>query len=176
MTSTWKVPAVIAAGLLVGCGGPARPPTGPASPSPTPSPDIQEVPGIGRGTSEGVTTIWLTSADPLPGATVAGCGRGASGCAGRIRMTFRLVSPSGGPTLGLLAYLHSDRVVACFVGRVGSLVLAPEGQDVDVVFDPADTDEVCPTPLDITHLAVVVEGTGSVYGRQEWATSYHLVR
>jgi hypothetical protein len=91
-------------------------------------------------------------------------------------MTLRLVSPSGGPTLGLIAYLHSDRMVACFLGRVGSLVLAPGGQDVDVSFDPADTDAECPTPLDITHLAVVVEGTGSVYGRQVWAVSYHLVR
>jgi hypothetical protein len=174
MTRISRTAAVVAAALLVGCGessGPSSP-----SPTPTPSPPVSEVQGVVRGTSEGVTTVWVTAADPLPGSTVEGCGSGASGCAGRIRMTLRLVSPSGGPALGLVAYLHSDRMVACFAARVGSLVLAPGGQDVDVAFDPADTDEECPTPLDITHLAVVVEGTNAVYGRQVWAVSYHLVR
>lgn len=174
MTRISKTAAVVAAALLVACGESAGP--GSPSPTPTPSPPVSEVPGVVRGASEGVTTVWLTAADPLPGSTVAGCGSGASGCAGRIRMTLRLVSPSGGPALGLVAYLHSDRMVACFAGRLGPFTLAPGGQDMDVVFDPADTDEECPTPLDITHLAVVVEGTNAVYGRQVWAASYHLVR
>ena len=173
---TLKASAVIAAGLLVGCGASTPSPVGPGSPPPTASPGVPEVPGVVRGTAEGSTTLWLTGADPLPGATLAGCGGGASGCAGRVRMTFRVVSPSGGPALGVLAFLHSDRMLACFKGLVGPLDLTPGGQDVDVVFEPADTDEACPTPLDITHVAVVVEGPGSASGRQEWAASYHLVR
>jgi hypothetical protein len=123
----------------------------------------------------GETDIRLVGAEPLPGSTLAGCGPGASGCDGRIRMTLRLESAAGGSTLGLVAFLHSDRAVACFRAGSPAVVLEPgAAHDVEVVFAPADSDEECFTPLDLTHLAVVVEGTTAVYGRQEWALRYHL--
>jgi hypothetical protein len=92
-------------------------------------------------------------------------------------MTLRILSPAGGPSLGLLALLHSDRTTACFRAILPALALPRGmGQDVEVTFDPMDTDQGCPTPLEITHLAVVVEGTAAVFARQEWALRYSLVR
>ena len=151
---------------------PNPPPTLPTAP-----PAVPEVPGATRGASEGSTDIRLIAADPAPGATLSGCGGGASGCRGRIRMTFQLTSPSGGPALGLLAHLHSDRATACYVAIAPSFTLVRGMRhDVEVVFEPDDTDAACPTPLDLTHLAVVVEGTVEVFARQEWALRYRLVR
>ncbi len=150
----------------------------PSSPTPTPTPPpIPEVAGATRGASEGETSVWLVAADPAPGSLIAGCGGGASGCGGRIRMTLRILSPAGGPCLGLLALLHSDRATACFRAISPALALPRgTGQDVEVAFDPMDTDEGCPSPLEITHLAVVVEGTTAVFARQEWALRYSLLR
>jgi len=123
----------------------------------------------------GETDIRLVAAEPLPGSTLTGCGAGVSGCDGRIRMTLRLESAAGGSTLGLVAFLHSERAVACLRATFPPVLLDPgTARDVEVVFAPADSDEECFTPLDLTHLAVVVEGTAAVYGRQEWALRYHL--
>jgi hypothetical protein len=92
-------------------------------------------------------------------------------------MTFRLVSARGGPVPGVLAFLHSDRATACFKGVSAPLEIAPGlPSDVEILFDPADTDQACPTPLEITHVAAVAEGTVTVFARQEWAARYHLVR
>ena len=170
--------ALLVVGMVVGAGGCTDSSVSP-TPNPTPSAPapVTEVPGSTRGASEGETSIWLLAAEPAPGAALTGCGGGASGCGGRIRMTLRLVSPAGGPALGLLARLHSDRATACFVAVEPAFVL-PRGtsHDVGIVFEPADTDEACFTPLDLTHLAVVVEGSTTVFGRQEWALRYHLAR
>jgi len=170
MRSSLSAGICLAAAAAGGCGSESSP-TAPV-PSPTP---LVEVPGTVRGPSEGSTALYLVQSDPLPGGTVAGCGTGASGCGGRFRMKFRVVSPRGGPTLGFLAFLHSERLSACFVGRTGAFDL-PAGQprDVAIVFDPADTDEACPVPLDITHVAAVVEGPVETFGRQEWAARFHL--
>jgi len=170
---------LVAAALV----GPMACSDSPVSPTPPPTlpprepPRVPEVAGATRGASEGETSIFLVGADPLPGATLGGCGRGASGCSGRIRMTLRLEAPVSGSALGLLAFLHSDRATACFRAVLPALALeAGRGLDVEVVFDPVDTDEACPTPLDLTHLAVVVEGNTDLFARQEWALRYHLER
>lgn len=167
--------ALLVAGVIpgpVGCSSSPSSPTPIASPPPIP-----EVAGATRGASEGETSVWLVAAAPVPGSLLAGCGGGASGCGGRIRMTLRILSPAGGPSLGLLALLHSDRATACFRAVSPALALPRgTGQDVEVAFDPMDTDEGCPSPLEITHLAVVVEGTTAVFARQEWALRYSLVR
>jgi hypothetical protein len=183
MARIWTMPSVLLlAAVLIsptGCGGVGGSPTPPNPiplPSPTP-PTVTEVAGATRGASDGPTSMFLVAADPLPGATLTGCGGGAAGCGGRIRMTLRVQAQVGGPALGLLAFLHSDRMTACFRGALPPFVLDPgRAQNVEVVFDPADTDEACPTPLDLTHLAVVVEGTVDVSARQEWALRYRLER
>ena len=167
--------ALLVAGALPGSGGCSSQPSSP-TPAPT-NPPIHELAGATRGASEGEASVWLVAADPAPGSLLAGCGGGASGCGGRIRMTLRILSPAGGPSLGLLALLHSDRSTACFRAISPALALPRgTGLDVEVAFDPMDTDEGCPTPLEITHLAVVVEGTTAVVARQEWALRYSLVR
>jgi hypothetical protein len=90
-------------------------------------------------------------------------------------MTFRIVSARGGPALGLLAHLHSERLTACFVGTTGAFDLsAGQPTDVTLVFEPDDTDTSCPVPLDLTHVAAVVEGPVETFGRQEWAARFHL--
>jgi hypothetical protein len=177
LRDTTALAALLVTGALAGSVGCSSPPSSP-TPTPTPPPPpVQEVAGATRGASEGETSVWLVAADPAPGSLVAGCRAGASGCGGRIRMTLRVLSPAGGPSLGLLALLHSDRATACFRAISPALTL-PVGtpRDVEVAFDPMDTDEACPTPLEVTHLAVVVEGTSAVFARQEWALRYSLVR
>jgi hypothetical protein len=176
MTRRIVVGIVCAAAALASCSDPASSPTTPTPPTPTPAP-VVEVPGIVRGPSEGETAVYLVAATPLPEATLSGCGNGASGCARRIRMTFRLVSPRGASVPSLLVHLHSDRATACFVGLSGPLDLpAAQGRDVEIEFDPDDTDQACPTPLEITHVAAVAGGSVAAFGRQEWAARYHLVR
>jgi hypothetical protein len=167
--------ALLVAGALLGSLGCS---SSPSSPTPTPTPPpIPEVAGATRGASEGETSVWLVAADPAPGSLLAGCGGGASGCGRRIHMTLRILSRAGGPSPGLLALLHSDRATACFRAISRALALPRgTGQDVEVAFDPMDTDEGCPSPLEITHLAVVVEGSTAVFARQEWALRYSLVR
>jgi hypothetical protein len=168
--------SLLAAGALVGslgCGDSSVSSPTPTTPSEPPA--VPEVAGAVRGASEGETTVWLLDADPLPGTTLSGCGPGVSGCEDRIRLTFRLRSAVGGPTLGLRAYLHSDRAAACLRATHPSVVLAPgASQDVELTFQGADTQEVCPTPLELTHLAVMVEGPVQIAARQEWSLHYRL--
>jgi hypothetical protein len=127
------------------------------------------------GASTGPTLITLVSAAPMPGANVAGCGAHAAGCAGRIRMAFRL-SPTGtGPVLYCVGFLHAADKTGCLQGRTGPLSLhAGESQTIEVVFDQVDASDRCRTPLDLTDLALVVEGTVEVASRQEWGLRYRL--
>ncbi len=165
--------AVIFAFFLVGCGGesPTRPLPSP-SPSPTPTPGL---PGVTVGASKGPTAITLVAADPPPGSSVSGCGSGASGCAGRIRMTFRLTPTESGPVLWCVGFLHADNMTACLQGRTAGLTLrAGEAQTVEVIFATADTSGRCATPVEITNLALTVEGVVEVGSHQEWALSYRL--
>jgi hypothetical protein len=132
------------------------------------------LPGVTVGTSTGPTAITLLAADPLPGSTVAGCGGGASGCAGRIRMTFRLAPTGSGSVLWCVGFLHAANMAACLQGRTAGLTLrAGEAQTVEMVFDTAAYSG-CATPVDITHLGFVVEGVVQVASRQEWALGYRL--
>jgi len=171
--------AVLLAGAallgLLGCGGDSTVTPTPPVTMPTGPPTPPDIAGVTRGASEGTTDVRLVLADPPPGATIEGCGRGAEGCGGRISLLVHLQSAAGGEALGVLAHLHSDRVLACFVAEAPDVVIPPRtGVDVPLVFGPADTNEACPTPLELTHLAVVVEGTTSVFARQEWALRYRL--
>jgi hypothetical protein len=164
----------LAAALLASCSGNgATTPGLPASPTPGPTPT--GVPGLVDGASTGPTTIAFVSADPALGSTIAGCGAHASGCAGRIRMTFRLTPIGTGPVLFCTGFLHAADKTGCLQGRTGAFSLrAGEAQTVEVVFDQVDSGDRCRTPLDLTDLAFGVEGTVDVASRHEWALRYHL--
>jgi hypothetical protein len=115
------------------------------------------------------------SADPMPGAALAGCGGHASGCAGRIRLSFRLTPTGTGPALYCVGFLHAADKTGCLQGRIGPLDLrAGEPQTVAIVFDQVDASDRCRTPLELTDLAFNVEGTIQVASRQEWALRYQL--
>jgi len=164
----------LAALLLASCSGDeATTPSVPASPTPSPTPPA--VPGLVDGASTGPTTIAFVSADPALGSTIAGCGANASGCAGRIRMTFRLTPGGTGPVLFCTGFLHAADKTGCLQARTGAFGLRQgEAQTVEVVFDQVDTGDRCRTPLDLTDLAFVVEGTIEVASRHEWALHYRL--
>jgi hypothetical protein len=159
--------AVLLTSLLCACDGDRA--TGP--PAPIPSRASGATPGL----STGPTQIVLVSADPVPGSTVAGCGAGASGCAGRIRMAFRLTATGTGSVLWCAGFLHAADKTACLQGRTGGLALrAGEAQTFELIFDLQAASDRCRTPLEITDLALSVEGTVEVASRQEWALRYHL--
>jgi hypothetical protein len=144
-------------------------------PSPSPSPTPSGLPGVTPGQGTGPTAIVLVAADPSPGATIAGCGADAAGCAGRIRMTFRLEPSDSGPVLWCVVFLHAASKTACLQGRTEGFALrAGEPQDIEVVLDVPDRSDRCRTPLDLTDLAMTVEGTIEVASRQEWALRYQL--
>lgn len=164
--------AVVFAFFLAGCG--SETPTTPPLPSPSPSP-TPGLPGVTVGASTGPTAITLVAADPPPGSAVAGCGAGASGCAGRIRLTFRLTPTGSGPVLWCVGFLHADNTTACLQARTAAFALrAGEAQTVEAVFDTANHGDRCATPVEITNLAFVVEGVVEVASRQEWALRYRL--
>jgi hypothetical protein len=162
---------------LAACGGhePAGPgpvasPTPSVSPSPTPG-----LPGVTVGRATGPTAITLVAAEPAPGSTIVGCGAHAAGCLGRIRMTFRLAPTGTGSVLWCVGFLHAADKTACLQGRTGAFPLrAGEVQAVEVVFDQVDESDRCRTPLDLTDLALTVEGTVEVAARQEWGLHYRL--
>jgi len=166
----------LAAVLLASCVGDSTTAPGPPA-RPTPSPTPSGVPGLADGASTGPTTIAFLSADPALGSTIAGCGAHASGCAGRIRMRFRLTPTGTGPVLFCTGFLHAADKTGCLQGRIGAFGLrAGEAQTVEVVFDTVDGSDRCRTPLDLTDLAFVVEGTIEVASRHEWGLHLSLVR
>ena len=133
------------------------------------------LPGLGEGAATGPTAIGLVSADPALGSTITGCGAHVSGCAGRIRMTFRLAPTATGTVLFSTGFLHAADKTGCLQGRTAGLSLrAGEPQTIDVVFDQADESDRCRTPLDLTDLALTVEGTIEVASHKEWTLRYHL--
>jgi hypothetical protein len=160
--------AVFLTSLIASCNG---------NPATNPIPPITSPPsGAIPGPSTGPTRIALVSADPVPAATLAGCGNGASGCTGRIRMAFRLTPTATGSVLWCVGFLHAADKTACLQGRTGGLQLrAGEAQTVEVVFDLPAAGDRCRTPLEITDLALTVEGTIEVASRQEWGLRYRLV-
>ena len=161
--------ALLAAVLLTlcaGCGDGEPSPVVPPTPVPTPDPGSQVIPGA----STGPTQISFVSSEPVPGATLTGCGPQIAGCEGRLRMSFRLLSPSGGHVLRMNAYLHSDRKIACLLAATGEFDL-PSGTPlvVEVVYDQSDA---CVTPVTLLNMDVVMTGTTNVDGRQEWGVRY----
>jgi hypothetical protein len=136
------------------------------------------VPGATPGSGSGPVRIELVSAVPLPGQSLSGCGPSASGCIGRITMTFRL-TPSAGSPVGqfAVAWLHAQNRIACLQSRVpGPLPLqpAPASTLLTIVFDQSDPSAFCGTPVDVQALAFVIEGPVEVASRQEWRLAYRL--
>ncbi len=164
----------LAAALLASCSGDGATTPGPPA-TPTPSPTPPAVPGLVDGASTGPTPIDFVSADPALGTTISGCGAHASGCAGRIRMTFRLTPGGTGPVLFCIGFLHAADKTGCLQGRTGALNLRRgEPQTVEVVFDQVGAGDRCRVPLDLTDLAFAVEGTIDVASRHEWGLRYRL--
>ena len=155
----------LALAVLGACGGES--PSGPSGPGGVPTPDPSQVV---PGQATGPTRIAFVSADPGPGSVVSGCGSDLRGCAGRVRMVFRLTPTGTGPVLHFDVTMHSETKRACFVGTTGLADLrAGQAVSVQIVLDPV---EGCVTPLTITDLAAVVEGTVEVASRQEWRIGY----
>ncbi len=162
---------VLAALSTLGCGDGT--PT--VVPTPTPTPTRTPPPGTGVvvGPHTGATEITFVSADPPPGSTVAGCGSKASGCSGRVRMRFRLLSAAGGPVLNAIGFLHATNKLACYRGSTDRLDLAPGvPSDVEIVFDEAD--DTCGMPATIATMKVVLNAPGQTEGLQEWGIRYEL--
>jgi hypothetical protein len=139
-------------------------------PTPTPTP----VPDVVVGPRSGPTQITFLSAEPPPGSTIAGCGASASGCSGRVRMRFRLLSAAGGPVLDAIGFLHATNKVACYRGTTGPLTL-PAGVplDVEIVFDEPDA-AACTMPATIANMKVVLNAPVQTDGLQEWGIRYEL--
>jgi hypothetical protein len=164
--------ALVLLGVLVsGCGDYSTPTVAP-TPTPTPTP----TPGPGdvvAGGHTGPTAITFLTAEPAPGSTIDGCGRDASGCAGRVRMRFRLLSTAGGPVLYATAFLHATTKIACERGTTGALELAPGvPTEILIVFDQPDP--ACGVPATISNMKLVVEGPVQTASLQEWAIRYEL--
>lgn len=166
---------VLQIAILVMCGCESSSAVGPTpTPSPTPTPTPSGLPGVVIGARTGITQITLANATPLPGATLTGCGVTAAGCAGRITVSLDLLSPTGGPVIGGLFFLHGSNMRACLMGRVGAFELvAGITRRVEVVLDQSDE---CGTPVDIRTAAAAVEGPNGIAARQEWGVLYTLTR
>jgi hypothetical protein len=124
------------------------------------------------GPSTGPTTITFVSSDPLPGATLSGCGTSSSGCAGRIALHFRVRAAQSGHVLRVFVSLHDASLAACLLAASGPFDLtAGIEAPLDMALDQAGA---CPVPTDTTTLAATLEGTTSVASRQEWGVRYSL--
>jgi hypothetical protein len=125
------------------------------------------------GVHTGPTAITFLAAEPTPGATIDGCGRDASGCRGRVRMRFRLLSASGGPVLDAIGFLHATNLLACHRGAAGAFELQPGvAREVEIVFDQADP--ACGVPASIAHMKLVLNAPVQTASLQEWAVRYEL--
>jgi hypothetical protein len=166
-----RIVAVMALAVFSACGsdGPTEPVPSP-SPSPTPG-----LPGAIPGPGSGPTAIALVAADPPLGATIAGCGPDAAGCAGRIRLTFRLTPEGTGTALYGVGFLHAVDKTACLTGRTAAFNLqAGQPRELEVTFDEPDLSGRCRTPLELSDLAMNVVGNIEIDGHQEWALLYRL--
>jgi hypothetical protein len=154
------VPAVAMVFALASCGG-SRGPTTP-SPPPASGPVLIE--------QSGPVEIAFVDATPSFGSTVSGCGARIDGCVNRIVMQFLLRAQEPGPGLGVRAFLHATNLQACLSTTTGPFDLARgETRPLSIVFDQSD---LCPVPLTIATMAVVVEGTVQVASRRAWAVTY----
>ena len=162
-----------AALCTLACGDGGNPIGGPSPPVPTPSPTIDT--GVVVGTHTGPTEITFVAAEPAPGATIAGCGADASGCRGRVRMRFRLLSASGGPVLDAIGFLHATNKTACYRGSTGPFELRA-GVPAEVLIPFDDADAACAVPATITNMKVVLSAPVQTDGLQEWAIRYEFRR
>jgi hypothetical protein len=155
--SSW----VLSVGLtLAACGSQSTAPSPPADPT------LQVTPID----SSGPVRISFLSANITPGSVVAGCGGLIEGCAGKLRMTFRLDPPSDGAVLYTRVYLHATNLVACLWGETAPFgVQGRTPSVVDISFDRADR---CGTPTTMATIALVVEGPIQVASRQTWSLRY----
>jgi hypothetical protein len=163
----------LAAFLAHGCGDGGTPIV---APMPTPAPTATPVPAgeVVVGAHTGPTEITFLAADPPPGSTLTGCGSNASGCSGRVRMRFRLLSAAGGPVLDAIGFLHATNKVACYRGSTGPLDLQPGvPAEVVIVFDQPDA-AACGVPATIANMKVVLSAPVQTDGLQEWAVRYEL--
>jgi hypothetical protein len=162
---------VLAALLAHGCGDGGTPIVVPTpSPSPTPTP----VTAVVVGPHTGPTEITFVAAEPPPGSTITGCGPDVSGCSGRVRMRFRLLSSTGGPVLDAIGFLHATTNLACYRGSTGPLDLQPGvPSEVVIVFDQPDA-AACAMPVTIANMKVVLNAPVQTDGLQEWAIRYEL--
>ncbi|MFN8091764.1 MAG: hypothetical protein U0599_05980 [Vicinamibacteria bacterium] len=164
----------MAALLATACGEGGRPIDGPLPPVPAPTPTV-DASVVVAGTHTGPTQISFVAAEPAPGATIAGCGPDATGCRGRVRMRFRLLSAAGGPVLDAIGFLHATNKIACYRGSTGAFELqAGVPAEVLIVFDEADP--ACGLPTSITNMKLVLSAPVQTDGLQEWAIRYELGR
>ena len=151
--------ALLAALVFDGCGHTT-------TPTPMPDPTLQVTPIDNTGPIR----ITFVTANIAPGSTVGGCGGVIEGCAGKLRMTFRLNPPSDGPVLFVRMFLHATNLQACLWGELAPfLVQAGAPLTIEVPTDRADR---CGTPTTIATMAVVVEGPIQVSSRQTWSLRY----
>jgi hypothetical protein len=156
---------VLAMAALVACGGD----DGPTAPTPTPT--DPNAPVAGRRT--GPVLIEYVGASVAPGSTIAGCGPTIAGCAGRLRLSFRLRSASAGPVLGISATLHGANRVACLTARAAGFQLGANATvTLELVFD--EVNPACALPFDSLDMGVTIEGTVEVASRQEFGIRYRF--
>ena len=165
-------PALVVAALLAhGCGEGGAPIL---VPTPTPSPTPTPVTDVVVGPRTGPTEITFLAAEPPPGSTITGCGANASGCSGRVRMRFRLLSAAGGPVLDAIGFLHATTKLACYRGSTGPLDLRPGvPSEVVIAFDQPDA-AACAMPATIANMKVVLNAPFQTDGLQEWAIRYEF--
>ncbi len=141
----------------------------PTAPTPVTADPNAPVPGPHTG----LVAIDYTGANVAPGSTIAGCGPTLSGCAGRLRLSFRLRSASAGPVLFTAATLHGVNKVACLSASGGAFSIGANAVvPLDLVFDQVNAQ--CGLPFEVTDMAVVVEGTIEVESRQEFTVRYRF--
>lgn len=146
--------------LLAACGGPGT------APSPPVDPNLQ----VTSVDSSGPVRISFVSANITPGSVVPGCGSLIEGCAGRLRMTFRLDPPSDGPALYARVYLHATNLIACLWGETAPFALQARASSVIEI--PLERADRCGTPATMATMAVVVEGPIQIASRQTWSLHY----
>jgi hypothetical protein len=146
--------------MLSGCGSQST------APSPLADPNLQVTPID----SSGPVRLSFLFANITPGGVIPGCGSLIEGCAGRLRMTFRLDPASDGPVLYTRVYLHATNLVACLWGETPPFnVQARAPSLVDILFERADR---CGTPTTMATMAMVVEGPVQIASRQTWSLRY----
>jgi hypothetical protein len=94
--------AAISAACQIACNHPTSPAAVPIDPN---------APIVGAHT--GAVAIDYAGANAAPGSTVAGCGPTIAGCAGRLRLSFRLRSAGAGVVLFTAGTLHGATKTAC---------------------------------------------------------------